>query len=178
MRPVECAREHEVLDALGCDGPVASWSEDLQAHAASCAVCRDLVTVASALLDEHQVASEFANPPASGMVWWRMQMRARQEAARAATRPITVVQGLALASGAAIVMLMLTAAAPTLLTWFGDLLAGREFSAFSGFHGLRLPDFQLSSLIPSTTFGLVLLVAAVSVLLIGPLAAYFALGDE
>ena len=179
MRRVECVREHEVLDALACDGPVANWNENLKAHATSCAICRDLVTVASALLDDQHVAVEHANPPSSGIVWWRAQMRARQEAAQTATRPITVVQGLALASGAAIFLLVLSAAAPTLLSWFSGLVAGVPGLQFlAGLNTLRLPSIELSALVPSTTMGLMLLVGALTILLLGPLAAYFALGDE
>ena len=198
MRPVECVREHEVLDALASHGPVACWNqgppkgghyskettgghdaEDLKSHVESCAICRDLVTVASALLDEHHVAVEHANPPSSGIVWWRAQMRARQEAAQAATRPITVVQGLALASGAAIVLLVLSATAPTLLSWFSGLVSGIPgFEFLSGIPSVRLPSIELSALMPSTTLGLLLLVGGLTIVLLGPLAAYFALGDE
>ena len=179
MRPVECVREHEVLDALASDGPVVCWNEDLKAHATSCAICRDLVTVASALLDEHTVAVEHANPPSSGIVWWRATMRARQDAAQKATRPITVVQGLALASGAAIVLLVLSVTAPTLLSWFSGLLGGIPGLDFLGrVDAPRLPSIELSTLLPSTTLGLLLLVGGLTIVLLGPLAAYFALGDE
>ena len=178
MRPVECVREQEVLDALASDGPVAGWNEDLKAHATACAICRDLVTVDSALLDEHHAAVECAEPPSSGIVWWRAQMRARQEAARAVTRPITVVQALALASGAAVVVLLLSAAAPTLFAWFSGLSGFPGLGVLAGLSAFRLPAIELSALVPSTSLGLIVMIGALTVLLLGPLAAYFALGDE
>ena len=40
-----------------------------------------------------------AQPPSSAIVWWRAQMRARQEAARLAEQPITIVHALSIAAG-------------------------------------------------------------------------------
>jgi len=53
--------------------------------------------VAEAIAAEAAQARREAAPPSSAIVWWRAQMRARQEAARAAERPITIVHGLAIA---------------------------------------------------------------------------------
>ena len=51
--------------------------------------------VADAIAAEASVARSEAAPPSSAIVWWRAQMRARQEAAAAADRPITSVHALA-----------------------------------------------------------------------------------
>src|SRR4029079_7652213 len=53
--------------------------------------------VAEAIAAEAARARREAAPPSSAIVWWRAQMRARQEAAQAAGRPITIVHGLAIA---------------------------------------------------------------------------------
>lgn len=170
--PVECTREQEVLDALAGAAREA-WSDDLRAHVDACAICGDIVAVALPLLEEHHAAVEGARPPTSGIVWWRAQMRARQEAARAATRPITVVQGIGVASGAAVFMMLLSATAPTLFGWFGGL------STFSGIGELfTLPHVELPSLVPTTGTGLLLIGACAICLLLGPLAVYFAIEDE
>ena len=55
--------------------------------------------VAEAIAAEASLARTEAAPPSSAIVWWRAQMRARQEAARAADRPITIVHALAIACG-------------------------------------------------------------------------------
>jgi hypothetical protein len=60
--------------------------------------------VSEAIAAEAAMARSEAAPPASAIVWWRAQMRARQEAAQAADRPITIVHGLAIASGAGLMM--------------------------------------------------------------------------
>lgn len=170
---VECAREQEVLDALAADAGREAWSDDLRGHVDACALCSDIVAVALPLLQEHHAAVEGAQPPSSGIVWWRATMRARQEAAQAATRPITVVQGAAVISGVALFMMLLSATAPTLFGWFGGL---STFSSLGDF--LTLPRIEVTSLVPTTNTGLLLVGACVICLLLGPLALYFAADDE
>jgi len=50
--------------------------------------------------DDARVAALDARVPAPGQVWWRAAMRSRAEAARAAARPLTWSQGLAVACAA------------------------------------------------------------------------------
>ncbi len=170
-RRIDCPREHEVFEALGIDGSLAGRPE-LQAHADACDVCRDIVAVAVPLMAEKHVALERAHPPTSGVVWFRAQMRARQEAARAATRPITVVQGIALVSFVAVFASVMGVLSPRLLAWFRGL--GFPTPELS----LGLPQFELTSLVPTTTFGMALAGICVLFLILWPLAAYLALRDE
>ena len=60
--------------------------------------------VAEAIAAEASLARSEATPPSSAIVWWRAQMRARQEAALAADRPITIVHALAIAAGAGLML--------------------------------------------------------------------------
>ena len=172
-KSVECTRERDVLDALAADCAVQEWADELRTHVDACTICRDIVAVALPLLQEHRAAVDGAHPPSSGIVWWRATMRARQEATQAATRPITVVQGVALASAAALFMMVLSAAAPTLFGWFGALSTSGGIGEF-----FTLPQIELSSLMPTTGTGLLLVGACVVCLLLGPLAVYFATDDE
>jgi len=55
--------------------------------------------VAESIAAEAAMASAEAQPPSSAIVWWRTQMRARQEAAQLAERPITIVHALSIAAG-------------------------------------------------------------------------------
>jgi len=55
--------------------------------------------VADAIAAEASMARREAAPPSSAIVWWRAQMRARQEAARAVERPLTIAHGVAIACG-------------------------------------------------------------------------------
>jgi hypothetical protein len=92
----ECEREVEVLDAI-CTG---RWPEtcdaELRAHVAACATCRDVPALATGLRAERAEAWQRAVVPSSGLVWWRAEMRARQERAARAARPITLVHVLAI----------------------------------------------------------------------------------
>jgi hypothetical protein len=60
--------------------------------------------VADAIAAEAALARREAAPPSSAIVWWRAQLRARQEAARAAARPIAIVHALAIAAGAGLML--------------------------------------------------------------------------
>ncbi|MGE5816048.1 MAG: hypothetical protein ACM36C_16280, partial [Acidobacteriota bacterium] len=109
MTRVECPREQDVLDALASRRWPHRAGDELRAHVATCGICADLVTVAGALLDDESVPHEL--PPAS-LVWWRAQLRARVEAARAALRPIRVAQLAAVICAAAVVIAAVAALVP------------------------------------------------------------------
>ena len=59
----------------------------------------DVQAMADAAIDDEALTTEL-RLPGSGAVWLRAEMRARADAARTATRPITVVQVAAVASAA------------------------------------------------------------------------------
>jgi hypothetical protein len=174
----ECPREQEILDALAADAAVENWTADLREHAEACEICRDVVAVALPLLQEHRAVVATAQPPSSGVVWWRAQMRARHEAAAMATRPITVVQALAVVAGTVVLLAILSAAAPVFSGWLGDLSLFGGSSTRSWTEWFTLPKIELASLVPSTSTGVLLACASAICLLIGPLAVYFALGDD
>jgi heme A synthase len=100
---MNCAREEELLDALG-RGYVG---EELQSHAASCASCRELQTVAGALLDDRAAAMLTAPVPSAGTMWVRMQLRHKQEAAATARRSLVLGQAVTLLVAIALVLAFL-----------------------------------------------------------------------
>lgn len=55
--------------------------------------------VHEAIAAEASAARREADPPSSAIVWWRAQMRARQEAARTVERPLMIVHAVAIACG-------------------------------------------------------------------------------
>jgi hypothetical protein len=112
-----------------------------------------------------------ARVPSAAHVWWRAQMRARQEAAAAAARPIAVAQGVAAASAAGL------AAAAIAFGWaawsWPDWLTTAAFSQFAESHAgdwmaiaARAPEVALA--VTSVAAGLVLM----------PLAVYLVLSDK
>jgi hypothetical protein len=92
---VRCHREDELLDALG----TGFMNAELEAHVAQCAACSELRVVAGALLHDRTDAIREAAVPSSASMWWRMQMRHRQDVATAARRSLLIGQALTLMAG-------------------------------------------------------------------------------
>jgi hypothetical protein len=163
---VECPREGEVLEALAAGQWPERAADDLRGHAAACEICSDLVEVAGPLLAERGRIPEDANIPSSAVMWWRAQMRARQEAAREAARPITVAQIVAITAALVLVCGVLYSMAPWLRAWFSNRL---EIPSFD----LRVTMLADGPIVP--TF---VMVIAGAMLLLAPVAVYFALRED
>jgi hypothetical protein len=161
----DCPREADVLEAIA----FGRWPEqcaELVAHASSCAVCADLVEVARALREDREWLCRGAQPPAAGMVWWRATIRARADAARTATQPISVLQGIA---GATIV----------------GAVAGLVTVGWRSAHWIeRIADLavQLHSgnadAASASALALPVLLTIAAGLVLAPLAIYFTLADD
>jgi hypothetical protein len=146
----ECFREPDVVEAVRAEEWPDRAEPALREHVASCPVCSEVAAVALALQMDAEDTSR-VHIPTAAHVWWRAGIRARQDAAQRASRPMTIVEGVAAASGAGL------AAAAITLGW----------SWFSG--GLR--DFSsvpMMAVVAGGTIAAVLLV---------PVALYFALSE-
>jgi hypothetical protein len=93
MKTIECAREQDVIAAVMSRRWPDRCDVDLRAHVAACGICQDVAEVAVAFGADQDSVSENTRVPTAPHMWWRLQMRARQDAARAARRPIAVAQG-------------------------------------------------------------------------------------
>jgi len=122
MSRAECPREQEVLDAIASSRWPNRLGDELARHVAGCAFCKDLGFVADALSADFLSAIEDARVPTAGLVWWRAEIRARQESLRVASRPIALAHYVGV-GGAAVVALTLLS-----LIDFGDLTS---FSLFN-----------------------------------------------
>ena len=161
MTLIECPRESDVLDAVAAGKWPNRVAFELAEHVASCRVCVDVVAVATAIQADHEAVWEDASIPSSGQVWWRAEMRVREEAIRQAARPIAIVQ-----AAAAIVALALAVGTG----WIAWTWGGRQLSAFD------LPAISTQALTSPLTISLVVAVCALAV--ITPVALYFVLSDE
>jgi hypothetical protein len=94
MKLTTCSREPEVVAAVlaGC------FSDSLRAHAAGCSVCGEVARVAALVHDDFSRAQREANIPTADAVWLRARIRAREEAARMADRPIIFTHAIAIAA--------------------------------------------------------------------------------
>lgn len=170
MRKPTCTRESELLEALeGSRWPQAS-DASLVEHVGGCASCTDLLAVVAPLLDDQRLLIQEAVVPSSAIVWWRAQMRSRREAAQMAARPISFVQGIALACAAGLLATALGIFVPTFrrsLAWM--------FETVQSWPGLQLtvPEDPLASLI------VVAVIAAIGLsALILPVALYFTFRED
>jgi hypothetical protein len=125
--------------------------------------------VAGAIAAEASAARCEAAAPSSAIVWWRAQMRARQEAAKAADRPVTIVHALAIASSAGLLLSVVGTAAAGMkgsLAWLSGL-----YASVAGPNGVASIDFS------SRWFALPMTAMVVS-LLVASVAAYVVLADD
>ena len=151
----DCKREQEMLAIVQAGRWPDGCDEESRAHINACASCGEIVQIASHLAADYQAGLRAARVPASGLVWWRMQRRARQEAARTASRVITIVQAIAVAAGVAVAI--------------GIIAATSRVFAFAP------PDASRALL---AQWGVPLLIALASWLALAPVALYFAVSKD
>ena len=126
--------------------------------------------IAEAIAAEAAFARTEAAPPSSAIVWWRAQMRARQEAALAAERPITIVHGLAIAAGAGLALSFIRTAVGGVRgssSWLVDL-----------YHSLALATAPLASIDLTSRWVTLPLTAMLISALVATIAAYVIFADE
>lgn len=161
MTLIECPRESDVLDAVAAGKWPNRIEFELAEHVASCRVCADVLAVATAIQNDHEAVWEDANIPSSGQMWWRAEMRVRQEAIRQASRPIAIAQATAM-------LVALAVAGGT--GWIAWTWGGRQLFAFD------LPTISTQAL--TSPLALSLIVAVCALVVITPVALYFVLSDE
>lgn len=162
-----CDREAELLDALQSSRWPAGCDDALRLHVEACRECEELVELSLALLQDHRALVQEAHVPSSAIVWWRAQMRSRRESAEQATQPISVIQGLAAACAAGLLVAAAGYYSPAFrraLSWVVD--AGGSLIASASPAATAEP---LSWGIPA---------AIALAIIVTPLALYFTLHEE
>ena len=162
MNVTDCPREIEVIDAM----TAGRWplADELHAHATSCPVCGDLVAVAAAVTTDMRAELLAVDVPPSGVMWWRTQRRAQEEAMRTAARAITFVQTASILGAIAAALTILGgvgAMSKSWRAWFAN------FSDALYFGGVTIPAW---------TFPLLLAFAVT--LALAPFALYFAVRED
>lgn len=175
MIRVECAREQDVLDAIAARRWPERCDAELRDHVASCSICSDVVAVVGPLTASHDEIWPEIQVPSSATVWWRAQLRAQQEAARKAARPITIVQ--VAASVAALVVIVVTAYA--IRPWLPAFTFGLpELPTLSvSLPRIALPEVP-SSISEIGLWSWMAIGAFLSWAVIAPLVIYFATAEE
>lgn len=117
MTEAPCHREAEVLTAVR----TGRFSDELRIHAMDCPDCSDLVLVAGVLNRGAAELAEVGPLPDAQYLWWRANLEQREIRSRRATSIITMIQRVAVVSGALVAATFLWGALPKLLSWFAPL---------------------------------------------------------
>jgi len=101
-------------------------SRDCQCEKPECPECGPLVALAEQIRREFEHTQQHAQVPTPEIVWWRAQMRAREEAARTAARPIVFTQALAVAALIGLLISVVGRLTLPVLSWtaFPELTTG------------------------------------------------------
>jgi len=163
-----CDRERELLDAIGAGRWAERCDEELHTHVAGCAGCSDVAAVATALFEDRLTTVHGVAVPRSGLVWWRMQLRARREQERAAARTVSVAHTVALVSafGVAAAILGVT------------LLADPGASLPKLASAIRAGALEVSSPSVFASWSGPLLLALAAWLVLAPVAVWLAVTEE
>lgn len=165
---LECDREQDVLDAIGAARWPDRCDDELRAHVGSCEVCADLVEILGPMSQERDAAWDSARVPPASVVWWRAQLRARDEALRAATRPLTAVYALALVVIGAIAGGVFVTLFPRLRAWTTAAAQSVQWPAAA----------DLGTLVAPIANSSVALLVLGTWLLLAPLAIWLAVRDD
>jgi hypothetical protein len=155
-RLAECRHEADVVAAV-TQNRWDTADPTLRDHAATCAVCAEVLETAEAMIAIEAETLADTRLPSAGQVWWRSQVRARHEAARVAAWPILFAQ----AVGAACVVGLLAG----FISWQWPAIS----QAAGAWVGQPLASFELPV---AAWLGLAMAV------LLGPLAIYVAVSRE
>jgi len=161
MQINECSREVEVVEAIPSGRWPALNDSELRSHVSGCAVCSEVVIVATELQEQNSAIVSQVRVPSAGLVWWRAELRARREAVRSAERPLTIAHAFAGAAAIGVLLAVLI----QMSSWFG-----RSFATVAGWMPAS-PVVILQQHLP--------LVLSVGVLLaFTSVALYFVLSDK
>lgn len=146
---MSCSCERDVLDLVAVGQWPARADETLRAHVAGCETCAEVASIASVVRDwanETDAAGPVKVPDAS-VVWYRAQVRAREDAARRASRPLLVAQLFAVATVALAVFWMgpslsWSPSLPDVSGWWAALPSLSNLSAVSDVSTQSLARFS------------------------------------
>lgn len=176
---MSCPCERDVLDLVAIGQWPLRADETLRAHVAACESCAEVASVAAAVRDwanqtdatdatDDTDAAQVKVPDAS-VVWYRVQVRAREEAARRASRPVLVAQLFAVATVALAVF------------WIGPNLS-LSMPDFTGWWAAlpslpTLPEMSTESLSRFSWLGWAALAALGAWAIVGSIAYLLTVGD-
>jgi hypothetical protein len=170
MNRIECTHEPVVVEAVMSGAWPERADAALVAHADGCDVCGEVALIATLIHDDSERSRYEVHVPAAGQMWWRSAIRARLESTQSAVRPISWLHAITGAIAIGVLLAILT------VTWpFLSPMADRAWIVVAGF----FPNADVASALASgLRLSAMLGLLAAALLLLAPLAVYFALSRE
>ncbi len=165
MSPQSCPHEAELLETLVSGRWPQASSAELREHVERCADCLELSLVTESMAADRRDAEYFASVPASGAIWWRMQMRVERESKETAARTVRRAHSAVVLAtlGALAVVLSLTSLLGAAWSWLTSALPRAN---------------ELATLLPAAPSLTIVVLAAVSLAVITPVVVYLAVAEE
>lgn len=117
MNLYSCKYQREVTAALR----ERQWPEvctpELRKHVEECAACRDLVLVSQSLRRTRQQTMSIAQPVSPGLLWWKAQIRRRQEMVERAQKPFAIFEIITMVVSLIVVVIFAASQRSVLKAW-------------------------------------------------------------
>lgn len=166
---LQCHFEQDLLDAIAARRWPDRADPSIRNHVAACRVCADVAEIATAFFDDRDTDRSDAPVPPASVIWWKAQIRAREESARLAARPIALVQGVATICAAVASI----AVAPAAAAWVRELVTTLGATGWSA-----LPrDVSLSWILGTAAYVTVPLLAVGVWIVLAPVLVFLALDE-
>ncbi len=170
MTLVSCTCEKEIRELVESGQWPLAAPQELRDHATSCRTCADLVLVASAFQRARVATVAAAKPVSAGAIWWRAQLRSRQQAFERIQRPLVGAQVFALVALLLPIIGFIAFEARHGLAWLTTLASLGKVSQSAQVHA---GDLSSSSTSGSASGLIFVVVAAAMFALVAGLALYF-----
>ena len=163
-----CSHEKEVAELLALGHWPQACTPELRAHLGACRSCADLVLVTQAFQYARANLTAQVNLPSPSQLWWRAQLRRRNQAVERVGKPILGAQIFALSVSLVFAAGFLAAQATQGLAWLSWLRALPQASA------LHLEALMSSGLFNSGWSPMLVIPVLATLALLGGVAVYLA----
>ena len=98
MKLFSCARTAELEEMIRIGHLRSTWEPSLCQHIDECRYCADFLLVSESLRSARQESIQNVPIVSPGLLWWRAQLRRRNQALQKMSRPTSIIGKLALIS--------------------------------------------------------------------------------
>lgn len=107
MSLTSCPRVSELASALKAGHARSAWDSSLREHVDACRHCADYLVLSETLHAAREASMHDVPALSPGLLWWRAQLRRRNQALQQIGRPTAIIGKLALLSTAIVAVVAL-----------------------------------------------------------------------